>query len=294
MSGPTKELIKRVAIQGTNGAFHELAAHRYFGNEIEVDECSTFSCVCRKVSSGEADFGVMAIENTIAGSLLQNHALINTHQLKIVGEVYLHIEMQLMALPGIRFNEIEHIISHPIAIAQCREFLDTLPPHIKISEASDTAGAARTIRENELENTAAIAGVNVAELYDLDILVKDIHTNKQNFTRFLVLSTQNVVSTKNNKSSICFEVAHRSGSLADVLAIWAQEEVNLTKIQSVPIIGKPYQYWFYVDLEWNNSESYRRAMYKAMQHVISLSILGEYEQQTYNIQKINRQKSEVS
>ena len=130
------------------------------------------------------------------------------------------------------------------------------------------------ISEKELDNTAAIAGINAAELYDLEVLEKDIHTNKQNFTRFLVLSTQNVVNTRNNKSSICFEVAHRSGSLAEVLTIWSQEEVNLTKIQSVPIIGKPYQYWFYVDLEWNNSESYRRAMYKVMQHVISLSIPG--------------------
>ncbi len=288
MSEPTKESTKRVAIQGTAGAFHELAAYRYFGDEIEVDECKTFSNVCQKVSDGESDFGIMAIENTIAGSLLQNYSLLNTHQLKIVGEIYLHIEMQLIALPGVEFKDIEHIISHPIAIAQCREFLDTLPPHIKISEASDTAGAAQTIRENELENTAAIAGINAAELYDLDILVKDIHTNKQNFTRFLVLSTQNVAAPKNNKSSICFEVAHRSGSLAEVLTIWSQEEVNLTKIQSVPIIGKPYQYWFYVDLEWNNSDSYRRAMYKVMQHVISLSILGEYEQQTYSIQKVNK------
>ena len=294
MSEPTKEAAKRVAIQGTAGAFHELAARRYFGNEIEIDECTTFSCICQKVSDGEVDYGIMAIENTIAGSLLQNYSLINTHQLKIVGEIYLHVEMQLMVLPGVKFSEVEHIISHPIAIAQCREFLDTLPPHIKISEASDTAGAARMIRENELEHTAAIAGINAAELYDLEVLVKDIHTNKQNFTRFLVLSTQNVATSKNNKSSICFEVAHRSGSLADVLTIWAQEEVSLSKIQSVPIIGKPYQYWFYVDLEWSNSESYRRAMYKVMQHVISLSILGEYEQQTFSIQKINKHQTEVN
>lgn len=288
MTESTDEIIKRVAIQGTAGAFHELAAHRYFGDKIEVDECSTFASVCQKVSDGEADFGIMAIENTIAGSLLQNYSLINTHQLKIVGEVYLHIQMQLMALPGIGFSEIENIVSHPIAIAQCRDFLDTLPSHIKISEASDTAGAARMIREEELEHTAAIAGINAAELYDLDVLVKDIHTNKQNFTRFLVLATESVSSPKNNKSSLCFEVAHRSGSLAEVLAIWASEEVNLSKIQSVPIIGKPYQYWFYVDLEWSNEESYQRAIYKAMQHVISLSILGEYEQQTFSIQKINK------
>jgi prephenate dehydratase len=119
-------------------------------------------------------------------------------------------------------------------------------------------------------------------------LEKDIHTNKQNFTRFLVLSSQNVISSKNNKSSVCFEIAHRSGSLADVPGIWAETGINLTKIQSVPIIGKPYQYWFYVDLEWSNEELYRRAMYMVMRHVIGLSILGEYEQQTYSIQKINK------
>jgi prephenate dehydratase len=279
------ESVKRVAIQGIAGAFHELAAHRHFGNNITIVECDTFKEVCRKLSTGEVDFAVMAIENTIAGTLLQNYSLINNHQLKIIGEVYLQIQMQLMALPGVSMKDIEFVHSHPIAIAQTREFLDTLPPRIQVVETNDTAESAKQIVDKGLKNTAAVAGANVAEMYNLNILANDIHTHKQNFTRFLILSTEGVENPTNNKASLCFEVAHKSGSLAEVLTIWAHHGINLTKIQSVPIIGKPYQYWFYVDLVWDDYHIYRHAINMTMEHIISLSVLGEYEQKSFNIVK---------
>jgi prephenate dehydratase len=267
---------KKIAIQGVAGAFHELAAQKFFGKNIEAVECDTFRELTSKLRVGEVDFAVMAIENTIAGTLLPNYSLVNEFELKVVGEVYLHIEMQLMALPGVHLSQIVYIHSHPIAIAQCREFLDTLPATVTVVEKNDTAESAQLIVQNKLVDTAAIAGNLAAEMYGLHIIAKDIHTCKQNFTRFLVLSREHRKSDLNNKASLCLEVVHRSGSLAEVLGIWAKHGVNLTKIQSVPIIGKPYQYWFYIDLEWSSSAAYRQAMAEVMACTTRQVVLGEY------------------
>ncbi|MDR3366151.1 MAG: hypothetical protein LBO71_04200 [Prevotellaceae bacterium] len=267
---------KKIAIQGVAGAFHEVAAQKYFGKSIVAVECDTFRELARKLAAGEVDFAVMAIENTIAGTLLPNYSLINEFGLKVVGEVYLHIKMQLMALPGVQLPQVAYIHSHPIAIAQCREFLDALPPTVTVIEKNDTAESAQLIVKNKLANTAAIAGMLAAEMYGLHVIAKDIHTCKQNFTRFLALSRTPCQSGQHNKASICLEVAHRSGSLAAVLGVWAKHGVNLTKIQSVPIIGKPYQYSFYIDLEWNDSAAYHRAMDELALHTTRLHLLGEY------------------
>jgi prephenate dehydratase len=269
-------LRRKIAIQGVAGAFHELAAQKFFGKNIEAVECDTFRELASTLHVGKADCAVMAIENTIAGTLLPNYSLINEFELKIVGEVYLHIEMQLMALPGVRLSRIAYIHSHPIAIAQCREFLDTLPATVTVVEKNDTAESAQQIVQNKLANTAAIAGSLAAEMYGLRVIAKDIHTCKQNFTRFLALSREHRESDLNNKASLCLEVVHRSGSLAEVLGIWAKHGINLTKIQSVPIIGKPYQYWFYIDLEWSSSAAYRQAMAEVAACTTSQVVLGEY------------------
>lgn len=269
-------LPKKVAIQGVAGAFHELAAQKFFGKDIKAVECDTFRELAQKLHTGEVDFAVMAIENTIAGTLLPNYSLINEFGLKVVGEVYLHIEMQLMALPGVRLSQIAYIHSHPIAIAQCREFLDMLPATVTVVEKNDTAESAQLIIKNNLADTAAIAGNLAAEMYGLHVIAKDIHTCKQNFTRFLALSRTQRQSDLNSKASLCLELEHRSGSLAKVLGIWAKHGINLTKIQSAPIIGKPYQYWFYVDLEWSDSAAYRQAMAEASMYAASQSVLGEY------------------
>ena len=271
------EQAKRVAIQGVAGAFHEVAAKKYFGRNIVAVECDTFRALARRLAAGEVDFAVMAIENTIAGTLLPNYSLIHEFALKVVGEVYLHIEMQLMALLGVQLPQVAYVHSHPIAIAQCREFLDTLPPEISVIEKNDTAESAQLIVKNKLHNTAAIAGSLAAEMYGLHVIAKDIHTCKENFTRFLALSREPRPSIGNNKASICLEVAHRSGSLAAALGVCAKNGVNLTKIQSIPIIGKPYQYSFYIDLEWDDAAAYQRAMTELTSCATNQYLLGEYK-----------------
>lgn len=266
-----------IAIQGVAGAFHDVAATQYFGEGRKLLECITFRRVCEAVSDRDADFGIMAIENTIAGSLLQNYSLINEYRLKVIGESFLHIEMQLMGLEGVQLEDLEYIHSHPIAIAQCSDFLESIPKHIQVVSVEDTAGAAQKIQAEGLRNTAAIAGTQAAQMYGLNIIKNDIHTYKKNYTRFLILATESVPNPNANKASLCFEVAHREGALAEVLCLLAKYHINLTKIQSIPILGRPYQYWFYIDIEWNNPETYRKALHNILRTVTSLSILGEYE-----------------
>ncbi len=274
---------KRIAIQGVAGAFHEVAAWKYFGKDITAVECDTFRILCRKLHDGDVDFALMAIENTIAGTLMPNYSLINEFGLKIVGEVFLHIEMQLMALPGVQLSQIEYIHSHPIAIAQCREYLDTLPDSITVVEKNDTAESAQLIVSKQLKNTAAIAGAQAAELYGLQIIAPNIHTSKQNFTRFFVLAREAQHVDNANKTSLCFELEHRSGSLAEVLMLFAINGLNLTKIQSVPILGKPYQYSFFIDLEWNDAALYCSVMRRFSEKVTSYTILGEYERKSLHL-----------
>ncbi|MDR2938101.1 MAG: prephenate dehydratase [Prevotellaceae bacterium] len=273
---------KRIAIQGVAGAFHEVAARRFFGENISVEECDTFRILSRKLHNGEVDFALMAIENTIAGTLMPNYSLVSEFGLKIVGEVYLHIEMQLMALPGVQLEQVQFVHSHPIAIAQCREYLDTLQ-NVTVVEKNDTAESAQNIIKQNFKNVAAIAGAQAAQLYGLNVIVPNIHTNKQNFTRFFVLSREEKIVENANKTSLCFEIEHRSGSLAEVLMLFAINGLNLTKIQSVPILGKPYQYNFFIDLEWNDIALYRSVMKRFSEKVRSYTLLGEYERKSLHL-----------
>ncbi len=267
---------KKIAIQGIKGSFHEVAARKYFGQNVEVYPCDTFKQLCAAVATGEVNAAVMAIENTLAGSILPNYALMREFHLRIVGEVYIHIQMFLMALPGVTLPELEYIISHPIAIRQCGDYLQNLK-HITVMEKNDTAESAKEISEKQLRNTAAIAAEAAAKIYGLEVLEKRIETHKRNFTRFLVLSKEGIDTPENNKASICFELGHKVGALANILNIFTQHSINLTKIQSIPIIGKPYEYSFHIDLEWNESESYEKAIHKVLKEVSNLSILGEYQ-----------------
>lgn len=270
--------MKKVAIQGIEGSFHDDAAQKYFANseEIEIIECRTFRKVCQLVDRDEVDIAVMAIENAIAGSLLENYGLMRDFHLKIIGEIYIHIQMNLMALPGVKKEDITEIHSHPIAIKQCAEYIDGTFGEISLDDNFDTAGAAKNILKNKLTHVAAIGNERSARLYGLEILDKNIETNKRNYTRFLILSKQGAANTDANKASICFEVGHFYGALARVLNIFAENEINLTKIQSVPIIGKPQEYSFHVDIEWENIENYEQAIHKVLKSVSSLTILGEY------------------
>jgi prephenate dehydratase len=269
--------LMKIAIQGVAGAFHDEAAHIFFGKDIDLIECDTFRLLCGKVDSGEADYGIMAIENTIAGSLLQNYGYLDEFRLRITGEVYLRIKMNLMALKGVKIKNLQHVISHPIALRQCAEYLSTLPKTVMITETEDTAESAKKIYENQLADTAAVAGVVAAQMYNLEILKEGIETIKKNYTRFIILSKNHHSVSDSNKASLSFQVRHQPGSLAEALSIFARNDVNVSKIQSVPILGQPYRYSFHVDVEWDNSANYDASISEIIRHVSGLSIYGEYK-----------------
>lgn len=267
----------RVAIQGIKASFHEEAAFKFFGQDIDTVECNSFKETCDKLDQNDADFVVMAIENSIAGSLLPNYTLIRDFGFAVVGEVYLAIQLHLMALPGVKFEDIKTVTSHPIAIRQCIDFFYDYP-HIKIVESNDTAACAKRIKDEQLLDTMAIANSLAAELYDLNILERRVESNKKNYTRFLILKKERKDEGKEiNKASICFQVGHKPGSLATVLNIFAQQEVSLTKIQSLPVLGKRNEYYFYVDLEWQSTEKYDKAIRQALKFTSNFNILGEYQ-----------------
>jgi prephenate dehydratase len=270
----------KVAIQGVAGAFHDEAARKFFNEDIELSECSTFRRLCEEVDCGAVDFGMMAIENTIAGSLLQNYGYLDEFKLKIIGEVYLRIRMNLMALPGVAIEEVKYVFSHPIALRQCGDYLYSLPRDVRIIEADDTAESAKRIAEEQLVHSAAVAGEAAAKMYGLEIIKEGIETIKQNYTRFIALAKDADCIEDCNKASLAFEVRHATGSLAETLMIFARNNVNLTKIQSVPILGKPYRYSFHVDVEWQRYEDYSTALSEVLRTVSGLSVYGEYRKGT--------------
>lgn len=275
--------MKRVAIQGIVGSFHEDAALKFFNDKIEVVECKTFTNVCEMIDTDKVDLAVMAIENSIAGSILKNYQLIRDYHLRIIGEIYLHIQQNLMVNPGTKADQITDIYSHPIAIEQCAEYLEKYYPNVEKHENVDTAAAAKLVRDKGLTHAAAIGNLRSAKLYELEVLETGIETNKKNYTRFLILSKHGNKTIGTNKASICFEVGHFHGALARVLNTFAENQINLTKIQSVPVIGKPNEYTFHVDLEWEDPEKYDKAIHQVLKGASSLSILGEYERGEINI-----------
>ncbi len=269
--------MKRIAVQGIIGSFHEDAAVKYFKGKIKVVECKSFTKVCELVDTDQVDYAVMAIENSIAGSLLKNYQLIRDYHLRIIGEIYLHIQLNLMAVAGVKPTDIKDIYSHPIALQQCVEYLEKYFPNVELHEGMDTAGAAKLISEQRPADAAAIGNLRSAELYKLEVLETGIETNKKNYTRFLILSKHGNPTEKANKASLSFEVGHFYGALARVLNVFAENEINLAKIQSVPIIGKPNEYAIHVDIEWEDTGNYNKALHQVLKSVSSLAILGEYE-----------------
>ncbi|WP_319512619.1 prephenate dehydratase [uncultured Draconibacterium sp.] len=269
--------MKRIAIQGIAGSFHEDAARRYFDEDIEVVECKTFTTVCDMIDNDQVDFAVMAIENSIAGSLLNNYQLIRDYHLRIIGEIYIHIQMNLLVNDGVKSEDIKDIHSHPIALRQCMEYIEHNYPNAQLHEKLDTAASSKLVSDKNLKDAASIANLRSAELYGLNVLDTGIETNKKNYTRFWILSKHGNPTEGSNKASVCFEVGHFYGSLAAVLNTFAKNEINLTKIQSVPKIGKPNEYTFHVDIEWEKPENYDRAIHQVLKCASSLSILGEYQ-----------------
>lgn len=275
---------KTIAIQGIEASFHEVAAQKYFGSKISTIKCLSFQDLCDALKNKNADYAIMAIENSIAGSLLQNYGLLQEYNFKVIGEVYLRIKMNIMALPSTKLEDLKFVQSHPIAIRQCSHFLKSLP-NVQVEEKEDTAICAKNISQNKLTGVAAIASEAAAEHFGLEILAKGIETNKQNFTRFLVLSNTKGTDIENNKASIFFQLPHDPGALANILNLFAKGKMNLTKIQSVPIIGKPYEYNFHLDFEWKDYENYLYVIKNVREISENLEILGEYKKGIIDITK---------
>ncbi len=268
----------KIAIQGIRGSNHHQVVQEYFEETPDLVECMSFDALVHRLLDGTADKGVMAIENSIAGSIIPNYALIYHHQLHIIGEHYLNIHHNLMVLKGQAMQDIEEVRSHPMALLQCKEFFRSYP-HIKLVEDADTAETAKQIQEKKLKGIAAIAPKVAADLYDLDIVAPEIQTIKNNATRFIIVKTKNKELPKEeiNKASIRFVTDHKRGSLATILNVMSDCLLNLTKIQSLPIIETPWKYAFFVDITFDRYEYFDKA--KSLLSIMSedFKVLGEYK-----------------
>ena len=271
-------MTKPIAIQGIRGSFHHEVAQKYFSSTAEVIECMSFDNAVDNLLQHQTDSMVMALENSIAGSIIPNYALIDNHNLSIVGEYYLDIQHNLMALKGETLATIKEVHSHPMALLQCKVFFKDYP-HIKLVEAKDTAEVAKQISENNIKGIAAIASKNAASLYQLDILAESIQTIKHNETRFAIVRRENSNLERKgvNKASLKFELDHKRGSLATILNVMSDCKLNLTKIQSLPKIETPWKYAFFVDVTFDAHKDYEKA-YAIMQIMAeNFKVLGEYK-----------------
>jgi prephenate dehydratase len=283
--------MKKIAIQGIKGSNHYIVAQNYFGASNQLQECLSFDALVDSVVSESSDYGIMAIENTIAGSIIPNYALIDQHHLTITGEYYLNIHHHLMAIENQKIEDIKEVYSHPMALLQCKEFFKNHPT-IKLIEDVDTAEVAKRISENKLKNIAAIAPKIAADIFDLAILEDEIQTIKNNATRFVIVQKKatevvevntstntevEVLETKVNKASLKFELDHQRGSLAAMLNVMSDCQLNLTKIQSLPKIETPWKYAFFVDVTFDDYQNFAKA--KAIIEIMALEfkILGEYK-----------------
>ncbi|WP_420602655.1 prephenate dehydratase [Flagellimonas sp.] len=268
----------KVAIQGIKGSNHHQVANDFFGNNIDLVECLSFDAMIDNICNGTADKGIMAIENSIAGSIIPNYNLVYHNNIHIIGEHYLSIHHNLMVSPGITIEGIQEVHSHPMALLQCKEFFRQYP-EIKLVESVDTAETARRIKEEKLTTIAAIAPKKAAELYDLEIIAPEIQTIKNNATRFIILKKQNKVLPKEeiNKASLRFITDHKRGSLATVLNVMSDCNMNLTKIQSLPVIETPWKYAFFVDVTFETYDHFAKA--KSLLEIMSedFRVLGEYK-----------------
>lgn len=270
----------KVAIQGVKGCFHEQAARLFYEGQgrmvSDIKECLTFEDLYRSLEDGTADSAVMAIENTVSGGLLPNFELLRRYDRKIKGEVFLRIQQNLMALPGQKIEDIREVRTHYMAINQTREFFKNRP-WIRLVESEDTAKSAAEIASENLKGVGAVASVLASDIYGLEILAESIETYKQNFTRFLIFDEGlDIDADMINKVSMCFTLPHEPGSLAHVLTILSFYGMNLTRIQSLPIPGHEWQYFFYVDIKFENRRRYEQAIAAVRPLMEDLDILGEY------------------
>ncbi len=271
-------MIKSVAIQGVKGSFHHIVSKHYFDGGITIKECLSFDKAVDSLLKKESDAVIMAIENSIAGSIIPNYALIDNHNLHIIGEYYLDIQHHLMALPNQSIEDIKEVYSHPMALLQCKEFFKN-HPHIKLIEDKDTAEVAQRIQEKKAKNIAAIESKLAAEIFKLDIIAKSIQTIKHNETRFVIVKRKNHEIPENeiNKASLKFELSSKRGSLATILNVMSDCKLNLTKIQSLPKIDTPWFYAFFVDVTFENYDDFKKA--KSIIEIMAkdFKVLGEYK-----------------
>jgi len=274
----------KVAIQGTVSSFHDLAARRFYGEDLELVCCTSFREVCEKVMRNEADYAVMAIENFTAGSILSNYNLIEEFNLTVIGETYERIQFHLMGNKGVQISDAIQVLSHPMALAQCQEFL-CANPNLQPIEFSDTAGAAKKIAMDGDNDKLAIGNEETARTYGLDIIQANIETNKQNYTRFLVLTKYGTLPEETNKASISFRTENEPNALVKVLQVFSSNGLNCTKIQSVPLPNTQLEYSFHLDIEFSNHTLFRDAFESLEAVTASAKILGEYPRNPVELEK---------
>jgi len=266
----------KIAIQGISGSFHHQVAIQNFGEEVEILTFDTFESVARAVAQGLADFGVMAIENSIAGAILPNYELIDRYELNIRDEYYLPIAHQFMALRGQKIEDINSVASHPMALLQCKTFLANYP-HISQKDDVDTASVAQRIGDQHILGQAAIASEIAAEIYDLEILVKDIQTVRNNYTRFIILQKNETETLEiPNKASFMISIKNQPGGLSQLLTMLFEQGLDLSKIQSIPVIDKPWEYAFFMDAEFKNYDTFQEAMKLSQLNFGKVKIFGKY------------------
>ena len=264
----------KIAIQGYQGSFHHIVAEQYFGKDTELLTCDTFREVARKTKSGEAAYGIMAVENSIAGTIIANYGLLQEAGVQVAGEVYLHVVQNLMALPGTTLDDITEVESHPMALQQCHNFLDTHPAW-RLVESEDTALSARNVAQRGDKNVAAIASESAARLYGLDILAPDINTIKNNYTRFVIIKVQDLlINPKANKASLYFKTNHSQGSLVKALEVL--DGVNMSRLQSHPIPAEPWHYMFHIDIEFPSLEVYSANLERLIRATEQVHVYGVY------------------
>lgn len=267
---------KNIAIQGYEGSFHQEAARHFFGKEVEVIPCDTFrKLISIAEDSKLSDGGVMAIENSIAGSILANYNLLHKSKLKVAGEVYLQIRQQLMVNPGVKLRDIREVHSHTMALQQCYDFLNQ--HHFKLIETEDTALSAKLLRQHKSKHIAVVASKLAAKLYGLDIIAPNIQSSKNNYTRFLLLQRNAIIEEDSNKASIYFKTNHTQGSLVKVLNSIADAGINLSKLQSFPIPGSEFKYSFHADLEFNSLSIFNKVMEQIKKKTEEVRVYGIYK-----------------
>ncbi len=269
---------KKIAIQGAEGSNHHKVARDFYGDDVNLQECLSFDTLVNSLLDKTSDKGIMAIENTIAGSIIPNYALIDANNLHISGEEYLNIHHHLMALPGQQIEDIKEVCSHPMALLQCKEFFKK-HPHIKLVEDVDTAEVAKRISKNKLEGVAAIAPKLAADIFGLEVIEDEIQTMKANSTRFVIIQTEkpNNGIDQINKASLKFQLDHKRGSLAAILNVLSDCKMNLTKIQSLPVIETPWKYSFFVDVTFDDYKDYEKAVAIIKIMASEFKVLGAYK-----------------